>query len=403
MFVLMTADSAPDLESAAPVSKEELLGRVAQGDEAAFGELYDQIAPRVLGLVDRIRASQAGRDRDTRIGIRDLDVEYDNVSETVEVRIEHERVKKAMSRLAELQRQVVSLAYDGGYSHSEVAGLLRIPLGTVKTRLSWPAAMPLNSLSPEEAVAFERHLAESEQARIEAAELGDTAVALGLATAPVQPSAALKDQLMARLASTPQLPPLPVAEAAPARDARPATDAAPAAPAPPAASAPPTRTGAAERARKRRLQGPGGFALAAAVAIVLFVGGAFVGQVFNTNQFVQRQGAALAQINAAPDSQRAATTTKEGHAATLVWSGELGLSALMIKDLPALPGDKDYQLWYINSAGALSAGTFDSTGTGTVWRVLDGTMKAGDQVGVTVEPKGGSAQPTSDPIVAIQS
>lgn len=85
--------------------------------------------------VDRIRASQAGRDRDTRIGIRDLDVEYDHVSETVEVRIEHERVKKAMSRLTELQRQAVSLAYYGGYSHSEVADLLRIPLGTVKTRL----------------------------------------------------------------------------------------------------------------------------------------------------------------------------------------------------------------------------------------------------------------------------
>jgi hypothetical protein len=35
--------------------------------------------------------------------------------------------------------------------------------------------------------------------------------------------------------------------------------------------------------------------------------------------------------------------------------------------------------------------------------VLDGTTKAGDQVGVTVEPKGVSAQPTSDPTVAIQS
>lgn len=183
MLVLMTADSAPDLESVAPASKEELLGRVARGDQAAFGELYDQIAPRVLGLVkrllvdhaqseevtqeifleiwqtasryeagrggastwiltmahrravDRIRASQAGRDRDTKIGIRDLAVEYDRVSETVEGRIEHERVKNAMSRLTELQRQAVSLAYYGGYSHSEVAELLHIPLGTVKTRL----------------------------------------------------------------------------------------------------------------------------------------------------------------------------------------------------------------------------------------------------------------------------
>lgn len=183
MLVLMTADSTRDLESTEPASKEELLSRVAKGDEAAFGELYDQTAPRVLGLVkrllvdhsqseevtqeifleiwqtasryepgrggaltwimtmahrravDRIRASQAGRDRDSRIGIRDLEVEYDHVAETVEVRIEHERVEKAMTRLTQLQRQAVTLAYFGGYSHSEVAEMLHVPLGTVKTRL----------------------------------------------------------------------------------------------------------------------------------------------------------------------------------------------------------------------------------------------------------------------------
>nr|WP_241992223.1 sigma-70 family RNA polymerase sigma factor [Cryobacterium lyxosi] len=179
----MTVDSAGDLAPPAPASKEELLVQVARGDQSAFGELYDQIAPRVLGLVkrllvdhaqseevtqeifleiwqsaaryestrggastwiltmahrravDRIRSSQAGRDRDTKIGIRDLAVAYDHVAETVEVRIEHERVERAMTRLTQLQRQAVSLAYYGGLSHSEVADKLQIPLGTVKTRL----------------------------------------------------------------------------------------------------------------------------------------------------------------------------------------------------------------------------------------------------------------------------
>ena len=182
MLDLMTAEFNLDSSSTAP-SKEELLARVAEGDESAFGELYDQIAPRVLGLVkrvlidhaqseevtqeifleiwqtasryesqrggastwimtmahrraiDRIRSSQAGRDRDTKIGIRDLAVPYDHVAETVEVKIEHERVEKAMSRLTELQRQAVSLSYFSGYSHREVADYLHIPLGTVKTRL----------------------------------------------------------------------------------------------------------------------------------------------------------------------------------------------------------------------------------------------------------------------------
>lgn len=183
MLRVMTADSPTNLDESAAVSAAELLTRVSVGDQAAFGQLYDQMAPRVLGLVkrllidhaqseevtqeifleiwqnasrydprlggastwimtmthrravDRIRASQAGRDRDLKIGIRDRAVEYDQVSETVEVRIENERVGRAMSRLSELQRQAVSLAYYGGYSQAEVAELLQIPLGTVKTRL----------------------------------------------------------------------------------------------------------------------------------------------------------------------------------------------------------------------------------------------------------------------------
>jgi RNA polymerase sigma-70 factor, ECF subfamily len=164
-------------------SPEQLLQRVADGDRDAFSELYDRLAPRVFGLVkrllrdhaqseevtqevflelwqnaaryeaargsatawiltmthrravDRIRASQASRDRDERIGIRDLEREFDSVAEGVEITIENERVKQAMQRLTELQRQAVTLAYYGGYSHSEVAELLHIPVGTVKTRL----------------------------------------------------------------------------------------------------------------------------------------------------------------------------------------------------------------------------------------------------------------------------
>ncbi|OUD97767.1 ECF RNA polymerase sigma factor SigK [Clavibacter michiganensis subsp. michiganensis] len=85
--------------------------------------------------VDRVRASQSSRDRDVRIGIRDHENGYDQVSETVEISIEHERVKKAMTKLTEIQRQAVSLAYYGGYSHSEVASMLDVPIGTVKTRL----------------------------------------------------------------------------------------------------------------------------------------------------------------------------------------------------------------------------------------------------------------------------
>lgn len=272
-------------------------------------------------------------------------------------------------------------------------------------------AYALHALNPDEAARYEAHLASSEQARIEAAELSDTAVALGLATAPVQPSAALKASLMARLASTPQLPPLQAPAAAPAASAAgpasvPPDDVETPAEASAGSVAPtvsPSRGTASERARQRWFRGPIGMLAAAAAAAALFVGGAFAGQAFNSDQFQQQQAAGLAQINSAPDSKRASTTTADGHQATLVWSAERKLSALLVDDLPALPSDKDYQLWYIGGKGPVSAGTFDSSGTGTVWRVLDGSMTFGDLIGVTVEPKGGSTQPTTDPIVAIQS
>jgi anti-sigma-K factor RskA len=287
--------------------------------------------------------------------------------------------------------------------------------GATENPADLAGAYALHALNAEEAAEYERYLARSEQARIEAAELSDTAVALGLAAAPVQPSSGLKASLMAQLASTPQLAPL-TAPAAP-------TTAEPVEPAGPAAvtDAPPavipigsasgtgaarSQGSAADRAQRRWFQRPAGYLVAAAAAVALFVGGTFTGQAIfggQDDQFAQQQAASLAEINAAPDTQRASTETAGGQEATLVWSGELGLSAIIVDDLPALGDNEDYQLWYIGEAGPVSAGTFDSEGSGTVWRVLDGTMSAGDTVGVTVEPKGGSEQPTTDPIVAIQS
>ena len=185
MLRLVTYETEPVEEGAIvlPEPIGPMLARIAAGDQAAFAELYDAVAPRMLGLIrrvlvdhaqseevaqevfleiwqtaarfdstkgaamtwimtmahrraiDRIRASQSGRDRDVKIGIRDLGTPYDNVAETVETTIENERVRAAMTQLTELQRQAVTLAYYGGLSQSEVAETLSIPLGTVKTRI----------------------------------------------------------------------------------------------------------------------------------------------------------------------------------------------------------------------------------------------------------------------------
>jgi len=185
MLELVTSDfeNGADLDETVPVTLNDLLGRVAEGDQGAFSQLYDQTSGRVFGLVrrllkdsaqseevtqeiflevwqnakrydptkgsaatwmltmahrravDRIRSSQSTRERDQKIGLRDMETEYDSVSESVEISVEHERVGKALQRLTELQRQAVTLAYYGGYSHSEVAEMLKVPIGTVKTRL----------------------------------------------------------------------------------------------------------------------------------------------------------------------------------------------------------------------------------------------------------------------------
>lgn len=167
----------------APADHEELVHRVAAGDEAAFEALYDDVSARVFGLirrilrdesqceevlqevfvevwqqatrfdadrgravswimvlahrraVDRVRASQSSRERDLREGIKGFEESYDDVQDTVEAHLEGERLKTALQRLSESQRRAIELAYFGGYTHQEVAHLLEVPVGTVKTRI----------------------------------------------------------------------------------------------------------------------------------------------------------------------------------------------------------------------------------------------------------------------------
>jgi anti-sigma-K factor RskA len=249
-------------------------------------------------------------------------------------------------------------------------------------------AYVLDALDEIEREEFERQLAEFDELRNEVTELADTAVLLGLAVEPVTPSASLRDSIMARVATTPQLP----RESAPVAGLQPV---------PSSDDEVPAQLGAVDHPRWYRRPV---VILTSAAAAILLIAGAIFGSGLGVQAIQMKQQAdALAAINAAPDSQHAAASISTGGTATLVWSDRLGRSAFIANGLAQLPGSKTYELWYIDSAGKpTAAGLFEPTGART-WRVLDGSMVAGDVVGVTVEPAGGSKAPTTKPIVAIPS
>lgn len=85
--------------------------------------------------VDRVRSVQVAAEREHKAALLDQVPAYDEVSEQVETRLEQQRVRRCMSALTTLQREAVTLAYYRGLTYREVAQLLTLPLGTVKTRL----------------------------------------------------------------------------------------------------------------------------------------------------------------------------------------------------------------------------------------------------------------------------
>jgi RNA polymerase sigma-70 factor, ECF subfamily len=171
----------PGLEEGRDQGLDELLGMVARGDQDAFEAVYDRLAGPAYGLicrvvrdraqseevtqeallevwrnasrfdpargsaatwvmtiahrraVDRVRSAAAAAQREQRT-TQPL-VAGDEVAETAAVNLDAERVRRCLDGLTELQRESITLAYYGGYTYPEVAGLLHAALGTVKTRI----------------------------------------------------------------------------------------------------------------------------------------------------------------------------------------------------------------------------------------------------------------------------
>ncbi|MDQ0893097.1 anti-sigma factor [Agromyces ramosus] len=246
------------------------------------------------------------------------------------------------------------------------------------------AAYALDAVDDDERAAYERAVDESPELRDEADRYAETAALLAALAEPVEPPPAMRHRLMSRLDELPQ-------------QSTDAPSSAPPAPEPARQPAP----GPAEHAAQRRwFQRPAAI-LAGAAAAILLIAGAIVGANWpGPNGWgAQREMAAIA---AAPDVQTTTHEVPDGGEVTLYWSADEGRSAVVVEGLPDVGDDSTYELWYLDDSGATSAGTFDVQGEET-WRVLDGRFAPGVAVGVTVEPAGGSPQPTTEPIVVIET
>jgi RNA polymerase sigma-70 factor (ECF subfamily) len=178
-----TDDAAEAAAASGPPDLAELLRSCGRGDEAAFARLYDVTSSRVFGLavrvvrdpaqaeevaqeafleiwrtsgrfdpakgsplgwlltiahrkaVDRVRSAEAATRRDTAYHHQNQPVEHDSTAEAATGSLEARRVRDALASLTRAQREALELAYFGGYTHTEVAAMLELPVGTAKTRI----------------------------------------------------------------------------------------------------------------------------------------------------------------------------------------------------------------------------------------------------------------------------
>ncbi|MEU6083848.1 anti-sigma factor [Streptomyces sp. NPDC047108] len=247
-------------------------------------------------------------------------------------------------------------------------------------------AYALDALTPEEREEFERHLEECPACAQEVRELRATAAQLGLASAVPVP-ARMRDEVLRRIGTTPQ-------EEAPhePRDQRQGPPQEP-------QQGPPGRHAATVRRRQRRLPR---MMLAACVALAAAFGGIGVWQ-YQEAEHARQEAQRTAQRNdevaavvTSPDAVSVSQSIGDGARGTVVSSRDVGRAVFFAAGLPGLSDGKVYQLWYDQ------AGTFRSAGLvpagGDAETVLAGRIGGASGMAITVEPAGGSSQPTTRPL-----
>ena len=162
--------------------------------------------------------------------------------------------------------------------------------------------------------------------------------------------------------------------------------------------------------RRRRLAWRTGLLRAAAAVVLLGVGigvgrwsvrGA-VDEAMDSMASSMASTQHYAHLNQAQDVQRVTDTMPDGHIATLTWSRDMSMTALT---LPAAmkesAGGRSLQVWLKEGETTTSLGVYDPR-DGAGFSFLDVMPKPGQQIVITMEPAGGSAQPTTPPLVTLR-
>lgn len=217
-------------------------------------------------------------------------------------------------------------------------------------------AYALDALDDQERADFERHLADCAGCRAEVAGFWETAAALA-ALAETTPPARLRDRVLADAAVVRPLPP------------------------------------ATDRARRRRRWS----ALVAAAATVAAAAGGIVWQSSDRPD----EPTAVERVVEAPDAERASQTLPGGGSLTVYRSLRLGKAAVEVEGLPALESGQVYQMWLQDAAGSMVPAGTVPPGVSSAAMVLEGEVESAVGAGVTIEPVGGSTEPTSEPVAVV--
>jgi anti-sigma-K factor RskA len=217
-------------------------------------------------------------------------------------------------------------------------------------------AYTVDALDDVDRTRFERHLSDCDDCRAEVDSLREAAAQL-TDDAALAPPPALRARVLSDIATVRPLPPV-------------------------------TFTGPAGRRRTRRWLP---LLVAASVVAVLGLGTA-LWQPWRGTQL-----SAADRVVTAADAQRVSLDFPDGSRATLVRSVSEGRAVLTTEKMAAPPSGKVFELWLQTADGHMApAGLMPVKPDQTV--VLEGDATEAVGAGITVEPAGGSPQPTSDPI-----